>query len=170
MPDRWGFRARPLYQTPLLEVPVPQILKTPATSDQEPLLGDVRHLLSSHRWTEVQRGIQFAVTRNERGILTQLADGLSIDDQGCIVVSPPPHGEVHRTVRREFQTWAAFYILHASNGLAGLISLSLSGCPSLTDVSALVGLTELISLDLSGCEYLTDISLLAGLTGLRELE
>jgi hypothetical protein len=69
---------------------VPQILKTPATSDQEPLLGDVRHLLSSHRWTEVQRGIQFAVTRNERGILTQLADGLSIDDQGCIVVSPPP--------------------------------------------------------------------------------
>ena len=147
---------------------MPHIFNTASTSDQDPPLGDARHLLSSHRWTEVQRGIQFAATRNERGILTQLADALSIEDQGYIVVAP--HAEVRRTVRREFQSLAAFYILRASNGLAGLTSLRLSWCPSLTDVSALAALSGLDTLNLRGCASVTDVSSLGGLAARTAIE
>jgi hypothetical protein len=54
--------------------------------------------------------------------------------------------------------------------LTQLISLNLSNCKSLVDVSALGSLTQLTSLDLSDCTSLVDVSALSSLTQLTSLD
>lgn len=55
------------------------------------------------------------------------------------------------------------------SGLTGLQALNLSGCEGLEDVSVLTRLTGLQSLDLSGCNVLKNVRDLGGLTGLQSL-
>lgn len=56
------------------------------------------------------------------------------------------------------------------DNLPNLHELELSGCSSLTDISALAKLPSLQTLDLSSCSELTDISVLGKLHNLRNLD
>jgi predicted DNA-binding WGR domain protein len=133
-------------------------------------LAAIWKLLGQDDLASVQQGISLLRSLDDQAIWASLAEGLSIDKAGRLVI--PDGCEVHKRQPRAYalRMLVALWALRQDGRLTGLQELNLSRCTALTDPTPLAGLTSLRTLTLSECTALTDLTPLAGLTDLHTLD